>query len=73
MNDAQKIQMIRECFEEFYNDVDDNGIPLDNITRYDVFDSVEDIIFSDDIREADWEADQLDNMIRDTLPDDELI
>lgn len=44
MNNNEKIKMIEECFEEFYNDVDENGCPLDNITRYDVFDSVEDII-----------------------------
>lgn len=37
MNDSEKIKIIKECYEEFYNDND--------ITRYDVFDSIETIIF----------------------------
>lgn len=45
MNNDEKIQRIKECFQEFYDDVDEKGFDLDNITRYDVFDSIEFIVF----------------------------
>lgn len=44
INKINKIKRIEKCFEEFYNDIDKEGHPLNNITRYDVFDSIEDII-----------------------------
>ena len=48
MNDTEKIEMIKKVFKEFYDDVDEDGYPLDNLTRYDVFDSIEDIVFRED-------------------------
>ena len=45
MNEAKKIQKIKECLQEYRNDVDEDGFHLNNITSDEVLTSIEDIIF----------------------------